>query len=277
MQSYIFLGKGEFIGSGTTSVVELLPSGDVMKSPLPGPREAECRAEMEIESCVYSRLGKSPHLVKLRSWDPQACTLTLEFMPNGTLKEFLKTHYEDIPWSQKLRWMSDAAAAIHLLHSANVVHCDVGPHNFLLDADLKLRIADFGGSSIDSSRAMVCPGVRYSAPHLNKKDERSPSVGEDIFALGSTIYYIMTGQAPFEEIDDEEVMERFEAGHFPDLIGVPCADVISLCWQQNVSGLTACMAPSMHGCSGIGHRHSIGLTIFLVVLCSSVWLVYSAI
>lgn len=228
----IVRSKGEFIASGATSLVERLPSGDVIKTPWAGDiREEDCRREIAIEAQVYARVGEHARLVKMKYWDSEAYTLTLEYMPNGTLESHLPSHFKQIRSSQKLRWISQAAEAVSFLHSAGIVHCDIGPHNFLLDANLDLKIADFSGSSLDGSPAMVCAGVRYAMPDPQWKPRQPAKVEEDLFALGSTIYYIVTGKAPFEELPDDQVTERFLNGTFPDLTNLLCEEVIILCWH----------------------------------------------
>lgn len=97
-----------------------------------------------------------------------------------------------------------------------------------------LKIADFGGSSLDGSRPMVCPGTRYTAPDPDWKPGKLPTVKEDLFALGSTICFIVTGKAPFEDLPDDVVEKMYLDGTFPDLAGVPWAELIVLCWQQKV-------------------------------------------
>ncbi|KAL2756301.1 hypothetical protein ACRALDRAFT_1070619 [Sodiomyces alcalophilus JCM 7366] len=234
-QAIVIQPKGQFIAGGTTSLVERLPSGDVIKTPWAGDaREDDCRREIAIEARIYQQLGEHPRLVKLRHWDAEAYTLTLEYMPNGTLEQYTKTHFGEISMAQRLRWVSQAAEALHLLHSAGIIHCDVGPHNLLLDADLSLKITDFSGSSLHGSRAMVCPGQRYTLPDPDWKPGRPPTVEEDLFALGSTIYFIMTGKAPFEDLPDDVVEKKYLDGVFPDLKGVPCGEIIALCWQRKV-------------------------------------------
>lgn len=59
-------------------------------------------------------------------------------------------------------------------------------------------------------------------------------IKEDLFALGSTVYFIITGFEPFHELgdNDNEVQERYREGQFPDLAGVPFGEVIALCWRQ---------------------------------------------
>ncbi|TVY88096.1 G-type lectin S-receptor-like serine/threonine-protein kinase [Lachnellula willkommii] len=225
--------KGEFVAAGTTSFVERLPSGDILKTPLAGDvREKDCRNEIAVEARVYQVLGEHPRLVKLKGWDSVTHTLTLEYMPNGTLEEYVKSYHMQISQAQIFRWIAQAAEGLQLLHSAGVIHCDVGPHNFLLDADMSLKIIDFSGSSLDGSRAMVCPGARYAAPDPDWKPGKPPTVEEDLFGLGSTIYYIVTGKVPFDELPDEEVEKKYLGREFPDLADVLYGEIIRLCWHQ---------------------------------------------
>jgi serine/threonine protein kinase len=108
---------------------------------------------MTIESEIYKKLGPHSRLLKIIDWNPEECVLTMEYMPNGCLKDYLSTYNDKIPIRQRLQWAREAAEGLQLLHSANVIHCDVEPRNFLLDAELSLKIADFSGSSLEGSQA----------------------------------------------------------------------------------------------------------------------------
>ena len=44
---------------------------------------------MTTESEIYKKLGPHPRLVKIIDWDPKECVLTIEYMPNGCLKDYL--------------------------------------------------------------------------------------------------------------------------------------------------------------------------------------------
>lgn len=222
--------KGDFIALGSTSFVERLPSGDIIKTAWPGSdRAAERRRELATEARIYDRLGEHPRIVKKKAWDPDECTLTLEYMPNGTLKDYLESH-ADVSPNQRCQWITQAAEGIRLLHRSSIIHCDIGPHNFLLDEHLNLKIADFAGSSLDHSPTNnTRPGVRYTPPLASWK---VPTTQFDIFGLGSTMYYILTGKAPFHEFQSEEVERRYSAHDFPDLAGMPCAEIIQKCWLQ---------------------------------------------
>ncbi|KAI1775336.1 kinase-like domain-containing protein [Hypoxylon cercidicola] len=232
----IIQGKGKFLGGGggVTELVERLMSGDVIKSPWTGrPTASDCRREMAIEAQIYEKLGKHPRLVQLKRWDPIDHTLTLEYMPHGNLREYVEKHGENISTPQKQKWATEAAEGVELLHSKGVIQGDVGPHNFLLDGDLNLKICDFAGSSLDGSLATVVPRMRYRLPSLAWRHTQVVTIKEDLFALGSTIYFIATGHEPHDELTDEEEVEKLYAdGIFPELGGVPFAEAIELCWRQ---------------------------------------------
>lgn len=185
-----------------------------------------------LESQIYAKLGSHPRLVKFISWDPDQYALTMEYMPNGSLKDYLAQN-RDISIAQRLRWAQEAAEGLQLLHSANVIHCDVAPKNFLLDAHLSLRIADFSGSSLNSSHPAACGSVRFTDPSFPRR--APPTTQEDLYALGSTIYFIMTSRYPYEELDSTEVRDRYRAQEFPDVAEICCGEIILRCWRSEVS------------------------------------------
>jgi serine/threonine protein kinase len=229
--------KGEFVAIGSTSYVERLPNGTIIKTAWPGgDRAHQRRREIATEAEIYDRLGEHPCLVKRKAWNPDECSLALEDMPNGTLKDFLESH-TDVPLKQRQQWAAQAIECIKLLHSSTVLHCDIGPHNFLLDDCLRLKIIDFSGSSVDGSHTEISPGTRYAAPILDRSLQWTPTVKSDLFSLGSTIYYIMMGKAPFQEFRSEDVQERYKNQNFPDLTGIPHAALIRGCWSQDFESI----------------------------------------
>lgn len=59
--------KGKLVTSGTRSLMELLPSGDIIKTPWAGDiHKADCQKEISIKAGIYEELGNHPCLVKLR-------------------------------------------------------------------------------------------------------------------------------------------------------------------------------------------------------------------
>ena len=187
---------------------------------------------MAIEAQIYKKLGVHPRLVQLRRWNSIDHTLILEYMPGSNLRDYMKNHRETISLAQKQQWIIEAAKAIELLHSHSVVQYDVRPHNFLLDIDLSLKICDFSGSSIDGSHTSIAPGVRYRVPGLARRHYQPATIKEDLFTLGSTIYFIATRYEPYSELtNDDEIKRLYNKGVFPELDSIPFADIIASCWR----------------------------------------------
>jgi len=224
--------KGQFLDSGTSGILEILPSGDVLKSPWPNQSEVDSRRDILIEKEIYKKLGAHPRLIKINGWNPHECSLTMEYMPNGNLQTFLLINNDTITQTQRLRWIKEAAEGLQLLHDAGVLHCDTNPKNFLLDVDLGLKIADFGGSSLAGSMPSACNGQRFAIPDKDWRDP--PTVKDDLFAFGTTMYYIMTSQLPFPELSEDEVEENYRNHRFPDVSKIVCGGLIKQCWTLQV-------------------------------------------
>jgi WD40 repeat protein len=100
--------------------------------------------------------------------------------------------------------MCRVAQAVHYAHGKGVIHRDLKPSNILLDANDQPRITDFGlakrvavdGGQTASGQILGSPS--YMPPEqaegrLDRIDARS-----DVYALGATLYHLITGRAPFQ-------------------------------------------------------------------------------
>lgn len=239
-----YVTRGEHISHGPTSHVERLKSGHIIKYPRPNPydaREEELNfRDMRTEAEVYQRVGDSPYVPKLINWDSTTCSLTLECLPKGDLALYMRKN----PATTKEirhRWTLQAAAALDSLHAADIIHCDVCPRNFLLDDALNIVISDFAGSSIDGSDATMAAGPRYLPPGWNwmRRSQKS----DDVFSLGSVIYFIMMGREVFSQLKDTEVQQCFQEGIFPDDVhSLVCGEVILACWEGRLRSADAVVA-----------------------------------
>jgi serine/threonine protein kinase len=203
----------------------------VRKAAYPDITRKESLRDIEHEYKIYQRLPSAHDRLLEMVRHSEEDGLILEYMPNGNLREYLRTNAADITLDQRLQWACDAAEALHLVHSYNVIHCDVKPQNFLLDSNLRLRIIDFSGSSIDGSYFSALESARFCLP---RGWEVPSTVATDLFALGSTIYEIMTGTQPYAHCTDEEVEALFMEGTFPPVDGIACGELIKRCWHSEV-------------------------------------------
>lgn len=225
-----FFTKGEYIGQGATSFVDRLPSGDIIKYPKPNPycpeKENTCRQQMRTEAEAYQRISKTARIPRLISWDADACSLVVEYLANGNLQSYMDRFNGTVTSEQKHLWMIHAAEALAALHSAEIIHCDVTPRNFMLNEALELHIADFAGASVSGSCPTITTSARFQRPGWDWK----PTYADDIFALGSVFFYIQTGHEPYYDKTEEEVHDRFRVEDFPDVSMLRCGSIIHRCW-----------------------------------------------
>ncbi|KAJ5040277.1 uncharacterized protein L3040_005935 [Drepanopeziza brunnea f. sp. 'multigermtubi'] len=72
--------------------------------------------------------------------------LMLQYLPTEMPAEYLDL--KNFP-RERTQWPVQAAEAIRYIHSKRAIHCDIGAHNFLIQEDGSLALADFWGSSLD--------------------------------------------------------------------------------------------------------------------------------
>ncbi|OAA63565.1 Protein kinase-like domain protein [Niveomyces insectorum RCEF 264] len=171
-------------------------------------------------------------------------SLTLEYLPNWTVDEYLRGYshhqslgskkgtftrrrHDTIPMRQRARWALEAADGLAQLHAHGVIHADLKPLNMALDAGLGLRIIDLAGCALlaQNKPPLCLESTRFFLPRSMKAADNY-SVTTDLFALGSSLYQIVTGYQPYDDLSDDEVEARYSRHEFPDL--APPAPTVAL-------------------------------------------------
>ncbi|XP_060174298.1 LRR receptor-like serine/threonine-protein kinase EFR [Lycium barbarum] len=148
--------------------------------------------------------------------------LVLEYMPNGTLDNWLYSHNLFLDLLQRLDIMIDVASAMDYLHngySAPVVHCDLKPTNVLLDQEMVGHVSDFGiakllgaGEAFVQTRTVATIG--YIAPEYGQ--DGIVSTSSDVYSFGILIMETFTRMRPSDEIFTGELsIQRWVSDSFP--------------------------------------------------------------
>lgn len=233
----------EVIAGGSTGLIKLRADNSfVEKAPHPNEKTIKDNLEdLRREYVAYQRLPRHPRVLQLHS-DSTPQRLVLPYLRNGCLRDFLRdsssssvaesssSNSSSLSWSQRrLQFAADAAESLSILHGVQIIHGDINSWNFLLTDDFRLCIIDFSGSTIDGTAGSGFEGFRYCLP----RSFHDPStVRTDLFALGSLLYEIMTGETPYQSCEDQQVEEYFRKGIFPPTKDVPLLGSIMLgCWR----------------------------------------------
>ncbi len=93
--------------------------------------------------------------------------------------------------------------AVGMLHRRNILHRDIKPENLHLDHDGQLRLLDFGLAycpGLSEDRAHELPGTpSFIAPEAFQGEPPAPR--QDLYALGVTLFWLLTGEYPYGEIE----------------------------------------------------------------------------
>jgi serine/threonine protein kinase len=170
--------------------------------------------------------------LRLIDYSDEKAMLILQSVPGGTMREFLRTKLKEAQPRRRLMWATQMAEAVQTLHSCSVIHCDIKPESFLLDEQLQAYLIDFAGSAIDNKAALIMENERFRLPCDDfMASQAVANIKTDMFALGSSIFEIITSKQPYENLEDDEVVKRFADGVFADINEVFCGDLVLKCWR----------------------------------------------
>jgi serine/threonine protein phosphatase PrpC len=137
--------------------------------------------------------------------DASAFYLVFDWHTGQTLEQHLAAQRGSagLPVADVLAWALAASRAIGKLHRLGVVHRDIKPGNLHLGDDGQLRLLDLGvavsGNEPTEQRSLHAGTPSYMNPEL--WDDQPVDAQTDLFALGVTLYQLLTGHLPFGEIE----------------------------------------------------------------------------
>ncbi|KQZ77980.1 bifunctional protein-serine/threonine kinase/phosphatase [Pseudomonas sp. Root562] len=122
---------------------------------------------------------------------------------SGTTLAQLHSQTGPLPLAQWQDLAERLLKALGMLHRRQIFHRDIKPENLLLSDDGELRLLDFGlafcpGLSEDQPAAL--PGTpSFIAPEAFRGEPPTPQ--QDLYAVGVTLFYLLTGHFPYGEIE----------------------------------------------------------------------------
>lgn len=187
-----------------------------------------------------------PNIVKIYDFllDEDYAAISMEFIDGENLGG-LRTRQPNKIFEprQITTWTAQFLDALDYAHrAAKVIHRDLKPANLMLDRAGNLRVTDFGiARSISEAMDRATLGrastgtLAYMSPQ--QAGGKTPSISDDIYAVGSTLYELLTGKPPFhagnisQQLKDEPVTPPSERRREFGLSG---AEPIPPEWEKTI-------------------------------------------
>jgi serine/threonine-protein kinase len=174
------------------------------------------------EARTAARLSH-PHIVPIHAVESHAdlAFFVMGFIDGDTLGERVRRR-GPLPPHEVMRIVQEVAWALAHAHAHGVVHRDVKPDNILLERGSgRAMVTDFGiahvaGGGTTPAQGTVTGTPRYMSPEQAAGDE--VDARSDIYSLGITAYYALTGLHPFEGIGIGQMRVRQLAAPRPALV-----------------------------------------------------------
>jgi serine/threonine protein kinase len=143
--------------------------------------------------------------------------LTMEYVKGGSLED-VRQRKGIIDWAELMPLMEQLCGAVDYAHSKKIVHRDIKPANILIDHDRVVKLADFGvartivtstfsrEATTGSSNQQMAGTMLFMSPQVLKGEPPSPS--DDIYAMGVTLYLLLTGYVPFYDKDLQALTDQ---------------------------------------------------------------------
>ena len=153
--------------------------------------------------------------------------LVLEYMPGGDLGRA-----GPMPEAEALTIIAACARGAQAIADAGWVHRDIKPGNVMLAADGSAKLGDFGlAKAVEAeqhdelTRQGFCVGTpAYIAPEVartGQADARS-----DVYALGATLYHLLTGRAPYRGANPAALLQTIARGDGPEPLPRSCSAAV---------------------------------------------------
>lgn len=163
------------------------------------------RKKFMVEAEKIKQFSDHPHIVDVYDVfdENETCYYTMEYIEGGSLMDYVEqTETYTLQEEEALKIIREVASALSAMHRHRMNHLDVKPENILMSEEGKAVLIDFGAAhkfsnDDEASSLLAITSGGFSPIEIGQIKDFSPST--DIYSLGATLYWLLTGEEPPRE------------------------------------------------------------------------------
>jgi hypothetical protein len=146
--------------------------------------------------------------------------IVMELMPGKTLDD-LVIEKGPLPPTEAVAKIADVIDGLREAHRLGLVHRDVKPSNCFLEADGRVKVGDFGlAKSLISESRLTRTGTFLGTPLFAAPEQvkmEAVDAQSDVYSVAATLYFLLTGRAPFQSGDTMATLARIVSDDPPSM------------------------------------------------------------
>ncbi|KAJ4965149.1 hypothetical protein NE237_016998 [Protea cynaroides] len=165
---------------------------------------------------------------------PHLCIVT-EYMPGGSLYDFLHKHHNVLELPLLLRFAIDVSKGMEYLHENNIIHRDLKTANLLMDMNKVVKVADFGVARFQNHEGVMTAETgtyRWMAPEVI--NHQSYDQKADVFSFAIVLWELRTGKVPYDTMTPLLAALGVRQGlrpEIPDNTHPRLLELMQRCWE----------------------------------------------
>jgi serine/threonine-protein kinase len=142
-----------------------------------------------------------PNIVQIFDWGIEGEPyFVMEYIEGNTLTSIIAKN-RTISLSDILFIGAQVSSGLHAAHQKGLVHRDIKPGNIMITPDGKVKVTDFGIVSLQNEESDITKtgSILGTASYISPEQAqgKSVSIESDLYSLGTVLYELITGKAPF--------------------------------------------------------------------------------
>jgi serine/threonine protein kinase len=156
------------------------------------------------EADKLALLDGNPNICRIKHFfnHGEDIVIAMEYIDGVTLEEKIKKEGR-LTIDESLRVIHDVLGVLDFAHAKGVCHRDIKPSNIMIDSGGHVKVIDFGIAKAESDPSLTIAGTACGTPPYMAPEQFTPSqdtnyVLVDIYAVGTTLYHLVSGELPFK-------------------------------------------------------------------------------